>query len=57
MYEAINSSAATSRKAACARVERFMMAARMIGRTESSTVKSRPGRRTESARASSGNLH
>jgi len=54
MYEAINSSAARSHEAACMRVERLVA---MLARLASSTVEGRSGRRTESARASSGNLH
>jgi hypothetical protein len=60
MYEAINSIAA-GRKAERANVDRALGAERSINNVfayvESSTVKSRSGRRTESARASSGNLH
>jgi hypothetical protein len=60
MYEAINSIAA-GRKAERASVDRGLGAERSVYKVsayvESRTVKSRSGRRTESARASSGNLH
>ena len=52
MYEAMNSAEASSRKA-----ERAFIANVQATRVESSTVEICSDRRTELARASSGNLH